>query len=99
MKSKIMPFDRSFLDPFVRLLIAVVGGFFAIKLWAAALAGYLPLSPTDATAFGIMVGFVMFVVSGIWAFSASTLVRALSGLLVPSIICFGLVLLQQEGIS
>lgn len=97
MKTQSTPFDRSFLDPLARLLIAVGGGLFSIKLWAAALAGWMPLAAVDATALGIMLAFVLFAAAGIWAFAATTLLRAISGLLIPSAVCLGLLLLQQGG--
>ena len=64
-----------------RGLFALVGGYAVAAAWAAALAGLLRRSLSDAALVATMTSFVIYTMAAIWAYAARTLLWAGSGLL------------------
>lgn len=85
------------MDPFFRLLLAVLGGLAASRLCGAMLAFCLPMAKPDATALAILLTFVLFSAAGIWAFAASTIWRAVLGLAIPAAFCAGILFMLHRG--
>lgn len=83
-------------DLLVRCALALIGGFMVARMVGGALAVILPLPRFDATALGVMLGYIAFAVAAVWAFAAGSLVRAVMGLAVPAL-AFGLLVFLLSG--
>jgi hypothetical protein len=80
------------LNPGLRILMAVAGGYGTAWLGAAALAVSLPLPRHDAVTLAVMLAFVLYLLFILWVFATATLLRAALGLIVPAAL-FGVCLL------
>ena len=67
-----------------RVLAGFGGGYALGALIAVVLAKTLPATRLDAVLTGAMVGFVVHALAIIWAFAASTVLRACIGILAPA---------------
>ncbi|MDR1890396.1 MAG: hypothetical protein LBQ81_13680 [Zoogloeaceae bacterium] len=74
------------LNPGLRILMAIFGGYGVAWLGAMALATGLPLSRPDAVALAVMLAFVLYLLFVLWVFATATLLRAASGLIVPALL-------------
>ncbi len=78
---------RPWLNISLRTAFALFGGYGVALLAGAALAVGLPLpARADAAALAVMLAFTLHVLVIIWVFSASTLLRASFGLVVPAMV-------------
>lgn len=73
------------LNPGLRILMAIFGGYGVAWLGAAALAAGLPMSSkTDAVTLAIMLTFLLYLANILWVFATATLLRAALGLVIPA---------------
>ncbi|MDR2111742.1 MAG: DUF3649 domain-containing protein [Candidatus Accumulibacter sp.] len=74
------------LNPGLRILLAVFGGYGAAWLGAAALASGLPLPRSDAVTLAVILAFVLQLLLILWVFATATLIRAALGVLLPALL-------------
>lgn len=79
-----------------RSLAAIGGGYLAANLFVLAFAGLAPMAPRDAVQAGVMLGFVLFALAGIWAFACRSAWHAWVGILGVALICGMIVLAMPE---
>lgn len=58
-----------------RAFTALVGGYIAASGLASLLARFLPIARVEATAWGMILSFLIYAVIGLWAFHEARLVR------------------------
>jgi hypothetical protein len=75
------------VNPGIRILMAVFGGYGVAWLGAAALAAGLPMdSRTDAVTLSMMLAFLLYLANILWVFATATLLRAALGLMIPAVL-------------
>lgn len=76
-----------------RSLTALLGGYAAASALASLLARLLPIARAEATAWGMILSFLIFAVLALWAFYESALVRVASVIWGSAIVAGGAVFL------
>ncbi len=75
------PADRTYrLGVLSRSVAGILGGYALASFSSLALALGLPFEKPDAINLGVMIGFILFAVAVIWAFSCRSAVRAWIGI-------------------
>ncbi|WP_290524528.1 hypothetical protein [Alcanivorax sp.] len=83
---------------FARVVAAFVGGYMLSSMVLLLLSLTLPLPQAEAIATGTMLGFILYALIIIWAFSIKRLRTVWLGLLIGSLACAPLILwLMPEG--
>ncbi|MDR3054199.1 MAG: iron transporter [Zoogloeaceae bacterium] len=72
------------LNPGLRVLMAILGGYGVAWLGAAALTGLPSASKSDAVTLAMMLTFLLYLVNVLWIFATATLLRAALGLAIPA---------------
>ncbi|TCO74143.1 iron transporter [Rhodovulum euryhalinum] len=80
----------------VRAAAAILGGYLMANLVVVVVQRAMPESGTDASRLGAMLGFILFAVVAIWAFSARSTWAAVTGIALPALL-LTLVLLVLPG--
>lgn len=80
-----------------RVIAAALGGYVLSSATAACLALALPLARSEAVLTGTMVSFIVYVCAVLWVFAASSAWRAWIGLILPTIMLGGAVLIFRLG--
>jgi len=89
-------YRRPWLGVLSRSLAAIFGGYALASACAVALA-LMPIAPSQAVLTGMMAGVVVCACAALWAFAAASAWRAWAGLLVPTVLLFGLARLLGAG--
>lgn len=76
-----------------RCVTALVGGYGAAAGLASLLARLIPVTPVEATAWGMTVSFLLYALLGLWAFHEPRLSRVAVTLWGGAALCAGLLLL------
>jgi hypothetical protein len=76
-----------------RCLTALVGGYAAAAAMASLLARLLPVRRVEATAWGMMISFLLFAVLALWAFHERRLSRVAMVIWGAALVSAGLLLL------
>jgi hypothetical protein len=79
-------------DVVARVVAAALGGYVLTYAATACLALLLPLPKTEAVLTATMLSFIIYTSAILWAFAASTPIKAWLGLVVPAIICAAIAL-------
>jgi len=78
-----------------RVLAAILGGYMLSALTAFALAAFLPLSRSEASMTATLLSFLIYACAVIWVFTTRTAWRAWAGIIAPSLVLGGLVLIRH----
>jgi hypothetical protein len=78
-----------------RAIAAILGGYVLTALATFALAAFLPLSPSEASLTATLLSFLIYACVVIWVFATRTAWRAWAGIIAPSLVLGGLVLIRH----
>lgn len=70
----------------IRISVAIIGGYGASIIAAAAVASWLPVPRDQAVLVGQMVSFLIYAILVLWTFAARTAARALIGIFAFAIV-------------
>lgn len=87
------PKARHAADLALRALTALVGGYVAAASIASLLARLLPIARAEATAWGMILSFLVFVALGLWAFHEARLSRVALLIWGSAVVCIAITLL------
>lgn len=77
-----------------RAFTALVGGYTAASAFASLFARLLPIARAEATAWGMILSFLIYAVLGLWAFHESRLARVAIAVWGSALLAIGLLTLM-----
>ncbi len=81
-----MKFNKRNSEIGLRMIAAIFGGYLLTHLILIVLAALLPISRGESLLIVLMLGFVIYTLTILWAFSARSVLWCWLGLLTPSIL-------------
>lgn len=72
----------------LRIIAAIIGGYFLTIYLSIALSLFLPLSKAEGVVVGLLSSFVIYTSAVLWVFVARTVLKACLGLLIPGLLSF-----------